>query len=406
MNEPGTSTVLEDVLAGLATPEGRADPHPWWHRLRDLDPAMPTANGVVLITGYLAARDVLADERWRSMGDLAVAGARAEQERKGCPADDADLAGPVDVFAVRPVVSRHLSTAAMSARRDRVAAVVAGLIGALEPDTTVELIGEFASRVPLSVLADLLGAPESDRDLLWRWIAEAGASQGKMGDEPTAAVLSIVTRFMDYLDPLIEHRRATPTDDLLSDLLHAFEANGMTEMDLRRFLLMLVIAAHETTTNLIGNGVHALLRHPDELSRLRADPSLVTTTVEEVLRWDGSVKAVPRYASVDLTVGDRRVAAGTEVAVALAAANRDPAEFADPDRFDIGRRPNPHLALAKGVHHCLGAALARIIGQETLRQLVTRFPELALATEQTTYRDHLVVRGLEELPVELGRLCN
>lgn len=399
MAEPATADITE-ILDGLGSPEGRADPHPWLHRVRELGPVCRLPTGSFLIVGYRAARDVLADERWLSLGDRAI---RTVHEREPGGPDDADLAAPVDPRRVRPVVGSTLSTAGMAIHRDRVANVVREFLDPLASQREVDVYGEIGARLPLTVLADLLGMTGDDRSLLWR-SAHAGAAAGPspMGSDPNETVQALVATFMERLGPLIDARRQDPTGDLLSALVESFQQAGMTEMDLRRFLLMLVISAYETTANLITNSVFALLRHPGELARLREDPGLVTTTIEEVLRWDGSVKAIPRYASVELEVEGTAVPEGGEVAVSLAAANRDPAVFPDPDRFDIGRRPNPHLALAKGVHHCMGAALARIIGQETIGQFVARYPELAASGSEPRYRDHLVVRGLESLHVQLG----
>jgi pimeloyl-[acyl-carrier protein] synthase len=167
-------------------------------------------------------------------------------------------------------------------------------------------------------------------------------------------------------------------------------------------VILLFVAGHETTTNLIGNGMKALFEHPAELARLRADPSLIDSAIEEILRFDSPVHVTGRIPTTDIEIAGHRFEKGYQVVTLLAAANRDPAQFPDPHRFDIGRDPNHHLAFSKGIHHCLGAALARMEGQLAIGRLVERFPTLELVTTEPTYRDHFVLRGLNELRVRVG----
>jgi cytochrome P450 len=207
----------------------------------------------------------------------------------------------------------------------------------------------------------------------------------------------------DFFRRLIEERRRGPGADLLSGLVEAEEAGDrLTEDELLATCILLYVAGHETTVNLIGNGLLALLRHPTELRRLREDPGLLSATIEELLRYDGPVQRVGRIAAVDAEVGGVRIGAGSLVVGLLGAANRDPAQFRDPDRLDLGRDQSRHLAFGSGIHYCLGAPLARLEGQVAIGTLVRRLPALALAVERPVWRPSSTLRGLEGLPVIVG----
>ena len=204
----------------------------------------------------------------------------------------------------------------------------------------------------------------------------------------------------DYLRTLAAYRRRQPQEDLLSALIAAEEGGGrLSEDELYATVALLLVAGHETTVNLIGNGMLALLRHPEQLQRLRQDPGLIRTAVEELLRYDSPVQATGRIASADLEIRGRTIRAGQQVTFLLGAANHDPAWFAHPERLDIGREPNPHLAFGSGIHYCLGAPLARLEGQIAIGRLVRRMPKLALVSEPPTYRDNFILRGLQSLAV-------
>ena len=203
------------------------------------------------------------------------------------------------------------------------------------------------------------------------------------------------------LRALIAKRRAEPADDLISALV-AVEAEGdgrLTEPELIANAMALLTAGHETTTNLVGNGVLALLRHPDQLQLLRDDPALIPTAVEELLRFDGGVLNAPRAAAEDMVIGDKNVAAGERVMLVLGAANRDPAKFPDADRLDVTRQPNEHLAFGVDSHFCLGAHLARMEAQVILASLIDRFPGLRLSSETIDWHSNPAYRGLKALHV-------
>jgi cytochrome P450 len=209
-----------------------------------------------------------------------------------------------------------------------------------------------------------------------------------------------ILAFNDYFRGLIAERRARPREDLLSALISAEdEGHRLTEDELLSTCTLLLVAGHETTVNLIGNGTLALLRHPDEVARWRDDPSLERSAVEELLRYDPPVTMTARIAMEDIGVGGITVEAGGQVILLLGAANRDPAQFLDPDRLDLARPDNHHLAFGHGIHFCLGAPLARVEGQIALTAIMQRFPDLELAADEPEYKENVVLRGLETLPL-------
>ncbi len=204
----------------------------------------------------------------------------------------------------------------------------------------------------------------------------------------------------EYFRQLLPERRRHPRNDLLSLLIAAEEqGDKLSEGELLSTCILLYIAGHETTVNLIGNGLLALLRHGDQLRRLREEPALAASAVEELLRYDGPVQRTARFTTVDVEIGGRAIDKGAMVVTAIGAANRDPAQFADPDRLDLGRVDNRHIAFGFGIHFCLGAPLARLEGQVALGTLARRLPALALATDTVEWRESQVLRGLKALPV-------
>jgi cytochrome P450 len=265
----------------------------------------------------------------------------------------------------------------------------------------VDLVALFAEPLPVQVIAELLGVPEPDWPLLRPWsnaivkMYEYAVTPGQRIAAETAS-----REFVDYLRELVAARRRAPGDDLVSSLIAETDSDGarLSPDELVTTCTLLLNAGHEATVNVVGNGVTALLRHPDQLAALRADRSLVPSAVEELIRYDSPLQLFERTAVEDTAVGEVTVAAGTKIAALLGAANRDPAVFADPDRFDVTRAPNPHLGFGAGIHFCVGAPLARVELQSSLATLLRRFPALApAATPQR--RPEFVIRGVKSLPV-------
>jgi len=267
-------------------------------------------------------------------------------------------------------------------------------------DDPVDLIDHFAFPLPMTVICELLGVPDGDRQEFRAW------STTVLSDAPDQEVRAASTAMADYLVDLLAVKRAKPADDLLTGLIQARDhEDRLNEQELVSMVFVLLVAGHETTVNLIGNGTLALLRHPDQLARLRQDPSLVPGAVEELLRYNGPVNlATMRYTTEPVRLGDVEIPAGEFVLVSLASANHDDRRFADPERLDIGREATGHLAFGHGIHYCLGAPLARLEGEVAFRQLFDRFPglRLAAAPAELRWRNSTLIRGLVRLPVHLA----
>jgi cytochrome P450 len=279
-----------------------------------------------------------------------------------------------------------------------------GVADAGADGSPVDLIAGYAEPLPVQVIAELLGVPDADWHLLRPWsnaivkMYEYAASPDQRVAAETAS-----REFVEYLRALVAHRRRAPGDDLVSSLIAETDAEGgrLTEDELVTTCTLLLNAGHEATVNVVGNGVTALLRHPDQLAAVRADPELVPSAVEELIRYDSPLQLFERTAVADTRIEDVTVEAGSKIAALLGAANRDPAAFDDPDRFDVARAPNPHIGFGAGIHFCVGAPLARVELQASLATLLRRFPALSLAA-QPERRPEFVIRGVRSLPVTVA----
>jgi cytochrome P450 len=293
----------------------------------------------------------------------------------------------------------------MEALATRVRELVDELLEAPSARGSIELMGEFAYPLPARVICELLGVPKEDEAL---FMARAPALATGLDPAPmrtpetVAAANEATTVLVDYLDGLIAERRKAPGDDLLSALLAAEEkGETLSHEELLSTVLLLLIAGHETTANLIGNGVLALLRHPQQLDRLRADPELDRDAVEELLRYDGPIQMVERITLDEVELGGRLIPAGRIVICLVSAANRDPGAFDRPEDLDVARSPNPHVTFGGGAHFCIGAALARLEGRIAIGSLVRRFPQMRMLSTKADWRPSFTIRGLRRLPLGL-----
>lgn len=373
-----------------------ADPYPTYRRLRMDDPVHFNAPGGWLLTRYADVASLLRDPRLssdrRTAGEVAPA-LRALTENPSMVSLD-----PPDHTRLRRIVNKAFTPRQVEGLRPRVEAIVDGLLERV--DGRFELMDSLARPLPVEVICEMLAVPAGDRpfirkcsaDLTYLFELVTSVERRQTGLRGWVALST-------YFEELAVERRAKPGDDLLSMLLVVEEAGDrLTRSEVVSMANLLLFAGHDTTINLIGNGVLALLQHPDELARLRDDPGIVGSAVEELLRYDSPVQFVSRVTKTDLVLGGRLLGRQDVVFLCLGAANRDPDHFADPDRLDLGRADNRHVAFGGGPHFCLGTPLARIEGAVLVSKLFDRFPRLGLAGEPQ-WRDTSTIRGLSALPL-------
>jgi cytochrome P450 len=301
---------------------------------------------------------------------------------------------------LRRLVNGAFRPPVIEAMRERIAAVADALLDECVPGEPFDLMASLAQPLPVRVICDVLGLPPEDYEQTKAWSdALALIVEPVVRREQRVAADAAAQQMVEYLrEHLANHRGRGIRDDLLGMLIAAQDDDGrISEDELLGNLVLLFIAGHETTTNLIGNGMLTLLRHPGELARLRADRSLMPTAVEEMLRFEGSVNMAARHTVEPYQVGDVTVPAGETLFFMLGAANRDPAVFVDADRFDVGRNPNPQLGFGAGIHYCVGAPLARLEAEVAFERLLKRHPSIVLADDRVLWRPLINLRGLEAL---------
>ena len=395
--------------APLFQKEMLADPYPTYHRLRTEDPVhWDAADGRWVLTRYADIAAVLrnpaaSSDRAGAAAKLAPASVRPLLAFRANSMINSDAPKHT---RLRLLVSKAFTARAVEAMTANIQRLVDGFFDAVEPRGRMDVIADLAYPLPVTVIAEMLGVPPADRDQFKHWSDELAMLAGG-GGSPADLTLDeyqrIAKAFHDltaYFAKVVAERRARPQNDLLSALARVEEAGDkLSEDELYANAVLLLVAGNETTTNLIGNGTLALLRHPDQLARLVADPALVPTAVEELLRYDSPVQFTGRLLKEELTIGGKMLGAGQNVMVLLGAANRDPDQFADPGRLDVGRADNKHLAFGLGSHFCLGAQLARLEARVVFQTLLRRMPALRLEGPAPEYRPHFNLRGLKCLPV-------
>lgn len=375
------------------------DPYPVYAALRARGPVhrvrMPEGHDAWLIVGYEAGRAALADESLSKEWRNAAPDVGAAQVSSGVTMLSSDAPRHT---RLRKLVAREFTTRRVERLAPRVREITDGLLDRMVPLGRADLVDALSFPLPIAVIGELLGVPVADRDDFRNWSNTAVSS-------PDAALRAQATASMTrYLAGLLDDKRKRPGDDLISALVHqADDEDRLTAEELLGMAWLLLVAGHETTVNLISNGVLALLTHPGQLAALRADLSLIDGAVEETLRWDGPVETPTyRFTTRPCEVGGTTVPGGGQlVLVAIADADRDPARFPDPARFDIRRDARGHLAFGHGVHYCLGAPLARLEARVAIRSLLERCPDLALDAHPAAlpWRTGMLIRGPERLPV-------
>ncbi|NIP14667.1 MAG: cytochrome P450 [Pseudomonadales bacterium] len=379
------------------------DPFPWYEALRADGPVRRMPDGSLLVTGYDACSDVYRNQAFISdkrnlfkpkFGDSPL----YEHHTTSLVFND-----PPYHTRVRRTIVEALKPRSIQATVDMLTRRIQELLASMRESGEADLIEAYASRIPVEVICSLLTVPTDDRDDLRRWsLAILGALEPSISESEAEAGNHAVTEFLEYLKALIAERRRRPLkeDSVLSSLLAQQDRGELSEIELLHNCIFLLNAGHETTTNLIGNGIHMLLTHETERDRLLRDSARIKSAVEEILRFQSPNQLGNREVVMDATVGGRRFQPGDQVTLCIGAANRDPSRFPEPDSFLIDRAPNPHLAFAAGPHTCAGMALARIEGKLALSAFFEAFPQAALA-QRPSYRDRIRFRGLAALHVRL-----
>lgn len=407
-----TSSVLPVAAGGDPFgPAMLAEPYPHYHRVRDQSPIYwsPFLNGWVLMR-YADAKAALLDPR------LSSALTRTAQIEH-LPAHLREMLVPTDTKLSRWLVYqdhadhrrlRQLFSAAFTPRivqqmRDNIQMLTDNLIDAVVERGQMDLVADFAAPLPVMVITELLGAPQSNYALFKHWSTTVGMyfAIGVIGNETTIPLLNQVTEQMAaHIGELVAARRQEPRDDLITNLIAAEEQGShLDETELIANCILMLHAGHHSTTATTASGMWHLLRTPDQLELLRAHPELAESAVEEVLRCETAFPLVVRAASTDMEMGGHAIKAGQQIYICLTSANYDPAQFPNPDQFDMTRRPNPHLALSHGPHFCLGAPLARMEMAIAFNTLLRRLPDLRLADPSPQWQTAYGMRALQTLPV-------
>ena len=394
------------------SPEGLDDPSPYYRYLRENAPVHQSAAGAIFLTRYDDCREALRDNRLGksnsaesllSSGDSEALQVRREQLERAREQEQAAsmlFLNPPDHTRQRSLVSRAFTPRRVNALRASIRTLAEGMVDDFVEAGGGDLLEALAFPLPVAVIGTMVGVPEPDwpqfRSLITA--SAAGIEPAASAEELRAAGTSS-GQVREYFSALLAERRASPQDDLLSDLIQVEEeGDRLSDGEIIAVSTLLFAAGFETTTNLIGNGMGALLRHPDQMAALWNDPSLVETAVDEVLRWDSPVQLDGRTVLEPAEVAGEQVEVGTRVMTLLGAANRDPEHFDDPERFDVTRQQGPPMSFASGIHYCLGANLSRAEGQEVFGALIQRCSSIEPAGDLVR-RNRITLRGFLSVPV-------
>jgi len=410
---------MTEMLFNPFDPAFRANPYPFYERLRTTDPVHVSAFGFTVLTRYDdVARTLRGNEFARDIeahvADRPDDPRRARRERQRQRVDEGLVAksilnlDPPDHTRLRRLVSLAFTPTAIERLRPRVQQLVDDALDRAAERGSMELVEELAFPVPFQVISDLLALPTDGSEQIREWSQTLTASLEPTADDATLDATEVAAGHMGaYLGEVIEHRRHHLGEDLLSALIQAEEeGDRLSPAELLSFVILLYVAGHETAVNLIGNGTLALLRNPDEMRRWAADPSLDVRALDELLRFDGPVQQTVRVPMIDVGYqaidgSEVVVPKGTLVMTVLGAASHDPAVFEKPEELHLDRtNANRHLGFAAGVHYCLGASLAKLEAGVAITSLIRRFPQVALAGDPM-WRDRLTIRGVDHLPLAL-----
>jgi cytochrome P450 len=407
-----TSPTLDgNLLQVLVTPQGQANPYPYYALMRKEARVSRTAFGPYCVNGYEECQAVLRDPRLgrgigvedTSTGIFGDSGTR-RAEFMDLSQHNMLLADPPDHTRLRRLVSRSFTARQVDRLRPAVQTLVDELLDQMADAGEIEFMADFALPLPMAVIGELVGVPASDRDALQPHVrAAAKGIEPVLSEEETEAAIEALGTLGEYFVALLEERRQHPRDDLLSSLVEARENDDrLTDEEVASTAILLFAAGFETTTNLLGNGLLALLTHPDQLADWRAHPDFAPSAVEELLRFDSPVQFNLRTALEPADLMGEPLVLGDRIVVLQGAANRDPARFERPDDLDLRREGNAPLSFGWGIHHCIGAGLARMEGAIAFNALLARFPTIDLVNQEPHWRPSFTLRGLLDLPLRVS----
>jgi cytochrome P450 len=390
-------------------PMMRCDPYPTYHTYRTHAPvhwglpSFPGLQGIWYLFRHTDCVTMMSDARFgRNLPDDETITQR--QPMLNQAARSMLFSDPPNHTRLRSLVNKAFTSRMIERLTSRIDTITAELLDAVQPNGAMDVIADLAFPLPVIVIAEMMGVPASDRLLLKHWSFPLTRAIDARRDEDVErinqAAMAAGMEFIAYLQQLIAKRRQHPQQDLLSNLI-ALEAQGdkLSPEELMRMCILLLVAGHETTVNLIGNGLLALMRQPSQMELLKQQPALIESAVDELLRYDAPVQSTGRVAFEDLTLGDQHIRKGERVTALLGAANRDPAVFPHPDTLDIRRGDKHYLSFGHGIHYCLGAPLARLEGQIALNAVLQHMPNIHLQTEELTWREGFGFHGVVSLPV-------
>lgn len=397
-------------LSNLLQPEIRANPYPLYHQIRTEDPVhWDEPMGFWVVTRYADLMTAFLKRRFsKAQGMTAALNRLPETERETAKpvyqvfSKQILYADPPYHTQLRGLVNKAFTPRIVERMRAHIQQIVDELLDTVQEDGRIDIIQQFAYPLPVVVITEMLGLPPEERDQFKQWSDDTIGAVGIVRREPSLMEKArhSLAEFAAYIDKMYEQRRYQPKDDLLNALFNVEEeGNRLSREEVVANAILLLWTGHETTTNLIGNSLLALLHHPDQMQRLKNDPSLITNAIDEFLRYDNPVQIVWRVAAEDLELGGKQIKQGQVVNLILGAANRDPAQFSEPDRLDLSRSENRHTGFGAGIHYCFGASLARIQGEIAINTLLRRMPALRLETEMLEWQANPTFRGVKSLPV-------
>ena len=401
--------VAGELFGRLITAEARLDPYPVYTQLRDAAPVLDTGVGLVLVTGYSEVRSILRDPRLSSDESNSMftkeLARSPDPERPLHPSHDLDLMlfmDPPRHTRLRKLVARAFTPRRVSEIRPRIAAIVGELLDSATPGMPFDVIGDLAYPLATQVICELLGVPVADRERFGSWSADMAVAvdpSSIRSEQDNVRLGNATEAFIEYFTDLIGARRRDPGDDILSALIAAEEqGDRLSGEELLATGVLLLIAGHETTVNLIGNGIAALIADRAAMEAFTSNTAERSTAIDELIRIDSPVQLAQRITLDDTEIAERVIPEGTSLVLLLGAANHDPSVFADADRLRFDRTHSDHVGFGGGIHHCLGASLARTEGEVAITKLLQRFPDCELASEPIR-RTTFTLRGYRELMI-------